>query len=187
MNPFVLLSFLFFFGACTGIKKNSIPKPPELRVVNYDTALHNTNDSWIYKGKSFSGYMIEIEKDGHTVYELPIINGKENGMARGWYSSGEKLLDRYFIDGKKEGEFIQWWPNSNFRYVFYYSNDLFDGVQTAFFPNGKKREESFYRSGNKEGKQIVWNEEGRVVSNYTIRNKKMYGVISVKSCLPIIH
>ena len=59
----------------------------------------------------FSGYVVQIEKDGRIVYSLPVIEGKENGIAKGIYNTGEKLMERNFINGKREGGFKQWWPN----------------------------------------------------------------------------
>jgi antitoxin component YwqK of YwqJK toxin-antitoxin module len=158
--------------------------PPDIQVVNYDPLLQKTENGWRYKRQPFSGYMVEIETDGRVVYRLPILNGKEWGLARGWYNTGEKLLERRFVAGKKEGSFRQWWPNGRYRYVFQYKNDQYNGVQFVFFPNGKKREESHYRNGEKEGSQRVWDEAGQVVSNYTIRNQRVYGVVSIESCIP---
>jgi antitoxin component YwqK of YwqJK toxin-antitoxin module len=176
---------LLFFSCSQKPKEQQIP--PNLQIVNYDTALQKTADAWFYKGKLFSGYMIQDEKNGFVVYKLPIIEGKENGLAKGWYNSGEKLLERNFIEGKKEGIFKQWWPNGNYRYLFNYKNDNYEGKQFVFFPNGKVQQESYYLAGAEEGLQRIWNENGVLISNYTIKNKKLYGVISVKSCMPVTH
>jgi antitoxin component YwqK of YwqJK toxin-antitoxin module len=158
-----------------------------ISVLNFDKNLKKTERGWIYKGKPFTGFMIQEEKDHRIVYQLPIENSKENGVAKGWYNSGEKLLERIYIDGKREGIFKQWWPNGQLRYLFNYENDVFQGKQIVYFPNGKIREESNYQSGKKEGIQRVWDEKDLLISNYTIKNQKLYGVITVKSCIPTGH
>lgn len=156
----------------------------KINVLNIDSTLKKTDKGWLYKGQPFSGYM--IEKEGkRVVYELPIADGEEQGLAKGWYNSGEKLLERIFIDGKKEGLFKQWWPNGKLRYLFSYKGDQFEGKQLVYFPDGKIREESNYVSGNKEGTQRVWDEESKLISNYVIKNNRIYGVVSVKSCIPV--
>lgn len=182
---YIILS-LFFLGCKTDhtIDHN---QTPELRVVNYDTSLQKINDTWFYQHKLFSGYMIEKEKNNRIVYELPIIEGRENGLACGWYSTGERLMERRFVNGKKEGLFQQWWPNGKLRYVFHYTNDVFDGQQLIYYPNGEIREEDNYRAGEKEGIQRVWNEDKTLASNYTIRNRKLYGVVKVRTCIPVLH
>ena len=187
MRILVLFTVIILLLSCKTNNKRRIQLPPALRIVNFDTALQKPGDTWLYKGKLFSGYMIQVEKDGRTVYELPIINGKENGMATGIYNNGEKLMERNFADGKREGIFKQWWPNGNLRYVFNFKNDVFESRQWVFFPDGKKRQVSNYTLGELDGLQSIWNEEGQLISNYTYKNKKLYGIITVKSCIPNGH
>ena len=176
----ILLLFFTLFISC---QENS----KQISVLNFDPNLKKTERGWIYKGKPFSGFMIQEEKDHRIVYQLPIENSKEQGMAKGWYNSGEKLLERFYSDGKREGIFKQWWPNGRLRYLFKYENDVFQGKQIVYFPDGKIREESIYQSGEKEEIQRVWDEKGLLISNYTLKNKKLYGVITVKSCIPTGH
>jgi antitoxin component YwqK of YwqJK toxin-antitoxin module len=156
-------------------------------VVNYHHDLKKTDTGWVYQGKFFSGYMVEKETNGRIVYTLPIIKGKENGLATGIYNTGEKLLERNFVQGKKEGDFIQWWPNGHYRYLYHYRNNVYHGLQRVYFPDGKMRQESNYVNGEEEGLQRVWNQQGELVSNYTIKDKKLYGVIKVKSCIANAH
>ena len=160
---------------------------PAIWVENTDPLLQKTDVGWYYKGVLFSGYMVEKERNGRIVYQLPIIDGRENGIAKGWYSTGEKLLERPFINGKKEGIYRQWWPNGRYRYVYQYHQDRYEGKQLVFFPSGKKREEGTYVNGEPEGLQRIWNEQERLVSNYVVRNKKKYGLVTVISCIPVGH
>lgn len=176
---------MLVLAVSVGYKTNRMRTPPDLNVANVDTLLRKTDDGWLYKSGLFSGYMVEKEMDGRVVYQLPIIDGQENGLAKGWYNTGEKLLERLFVEGRKEGQFKQWWPNGQLRYVFQYKNDRYDGLQLVLFPDGRKREESHYLMGEKEGVQRVWAETGDLISNYTIRKGKIYGVVSVKSCIPV--
>lgn len=175
---YYVILFLFF-GSCQENKKR-------ISISNFDSNLRKTDKGWIYKNKAFTGFMIE-EENHRVVYCLPIADGKEEGLAKGWYNSGEKLSERVFINGKIEGIFKQWWPNGRLRYWLKYKNNIFDGKQIIYYPNGKVREESNYQSGEKEGIQRVWDEKGSLISNYTIKNKKLYGIISVKSCIPVGH
>lgn len=135
-----------------------------------------------------NGQIEEKSLDGKsTLFYVPVNDGLEEGQASGIYSTGEKLMTRNYEKGQVEGEFIQWWPNGNKRYLLNYKHNQLDGKQLVFYPNGDRHEESNYLEGTVEGIQRVWNEHGQLVSNYTIRNKKLYGVISVKSCLPEGH
>jgi antitoxin component YwqK of YwqJK toxin-antitoxin module len=173
---------LFCFVACDHSNKKMITK---IYVQNFDPELIKINGLWFYKKEIFNGNIVEKSLDGKTIlYQVPIFDGSEEGQAFGKYNTGEKLLNRNYKKGKIEGEFIQWWPNGNKRYLFNYQHDIMDGKQLVFYPNGKKHQESNYAEGNEEGIQRVWDENGQLISNYTIKNKKLYGVISVKSCIP---
>ncbi len=187
MKYLVLVVFVCLLLTSFRGHERSSTAPLAMHVVNYDTSLRKINDIWLRHQKRFTGYRIEVEKSNQLVYRLPIVNGKENGLAIGWYREGEKLMERHYVDGKKEGVFKQWWPNGNLRYLFHYKDDQFDGSQLIFFPDGRKREESNYALGRKDGRQQTWNEEGVLISNYVIKNNKLYGVIASKSCIPVFH
>lgn len=187
MKQWQLAGILILLCACLYFFLNRHRTPPTVEIVNYDPSLQKTDHGWLYKEEPFSGYMIETETNGRIVYRLPILDGQENGLAKGWYNTGEKLLERLFVDGKKEGVFKQWWPNGRLRYLFHYEHDQYNGTQLVFFPTGKKREESTYSSGEEEGLQRVWDKDGHLLANYTIRNKKLYGIRTIKSCLPATH
>ena len=184
MKRLMVAGFLLVFFTCNTNKKQIIILPPDINVLNFDTALKRNDKGYFYHSKPFSGYMIQEEKDGRIVYKLPIINGLENGLALAWYNTGEKLLEQYYVDGKIEGVFKQWWPNGNYRYLFNYKKGQFNGVQIVFFPDCKIRQRSNYQMGKEEGLQQTWDSTGQLVSNYTIKNNTLYGVISVQSCIP---
>ncbi|RYF70822.1 MAG: hypothetical protein EOO39_15005 [Cytophagaceae bacterium] len=187
MRYLLVSASLFIVCGCSQVNSDRSGTPPPVEVVNYDMLLRKTDDGWLYKGQPFSGYMVEKERNGQTVYKLPVLDGRENGLAMGWYNTGEKLLERLFVDGKKEGPFRQWWPNGKLRYLFQFRNDKYEGIQRVYFPTGKKREASTYLAGEQAGPQRVWDETGKLVSNYTIRNGRTYGIVSIKSCLPVGH
>ena len=187
MKQLLLFIIIALFVSCGTNNKQIIKIPPKINVVAFDTLLKKTSDGWFYKGNLFSGYVVQIEKDGRIVYSLPVIEGKENGIAKGIYNTGEKLMERNFINGKREGGFKQWWPNGNLRYVFNYKNDVYEGAQYVYFPNKKKQQISHYLLGELDGLQSIWDAKGELISNYTYKNKELYGIITAKNCMPNGH
>ena len=171
--------------AIVSIACNSIQVPPQVEVKNTDTLLLKTDSGWIYKKQQFNGYMVQVENDGRVVYKLPILDGNEEGLAIGFYNTGEKLLERKFEHGKKQGVFKQWWPNGNLRYLFNYNHDKYDGKQIVYFHFGKIQEEKNYLNGKEEGVQRIWDSIGNLISNYTVKNNKVYGALSAKDCMPV--
>ena len=98
MKNWGVASLILLAVACKSNTQKSSALPPDINVLNFDTALVITENCYQYHGKPFSGYMIQQEKNGRIVYKLPIINGRENGWALGWYNTGEKLLKHYYKD-----------------------------------------------------------------------------------------
>jgi len=79
-KPLKSLLFAFLILGCHERKAES-------SVLNVDTNLKKTDRGWHYKGQPFSGYMLEKEEN-RVVYQLPISEGLEHGLAIGWYNSG---------------------------------------------------------------------------------------------------
>lgn len=169
---------VLFCGSC------SRPLPPDVKVKHNDPNLYLRQDGWWYNGRPFSGYIQEVQSDQLVTFQMPVMEGRANGKAIGFYENGHKMLERSFVNGKLEGECREWWRNGQCKYSLSYKDNKFEGTQKAFFKNGHLREEANYLAGNPEGLQRVWNESGQLTSNYTIRNKRLYGVIKVQSCIP---
>jgi antitoxin component YwqK of YwqJK toxin-antitoxin module len=163
--------------------ENKLKVPPNLRILNTDTLLRKTDLGWTYKEEPFSGYMIQMENE-REVYALPIIHGKEQGLAKGVYHTGEKLVECPFKNGKREGVFKQWWPNGYLRYLFYYEADHLEGKAIVFYPDARRRQENNYHQGLEEGLQRYWDDNGELISNYTVKENKTYGYKAVKNCIP---
>jgi antitoxin component YwqK of YwqJK toxin-antitoxin module len=166
---------------------NNIQQPLAAEVKNTDPLLLKTDNGWRYKNQPFTGYMIEVENNGRKVYRLPIINGREQGVAVGYFQSGEKLLERPFKNGEKQGVFKQWWPNGNLRYLFNFQHDKYNGKQIVYFHFGKIQAEKNYIDGKEAGVQKIWDSTGNLITNYTVKNKKIYGTLSAKDCMPVSH
>ncbi len=181
VNSFVIL----YLSAILVAACNSKNEPPQFLVKNIDPLLLKSDSGWSYKNRPFNGYMIQVEYDGRIVYRLPIIKGKEQGLAIGFYNTGEKLLERQFAKGEIQGVFKQWWPNGNLRYLFNYNHDKYDGKQIVYFHFGKIQEEKNYINGMEDGVQRIWDSTGNLISNYTVKNNKIYGTLSAKDCMPV--
>jgi len=181
-----------YFGCCALLLlfacfERNPPQPPQIYINHFNPDLVQTDYGWLYKNQPFSGYMVERERNGQIVYQLPIIKGKENGRAIGMYNTGEKLMTCNFVEGKREGIFQQWWPNGRLRYLFTYHQGNYQGTQWVYFPNGRVQGEKNYSGGKEEGVQKIWDSTGKLLSNYAVKNNILYGTVSSKDCMPVIH
>lgn len=170
--------------ACTRQRDAAANLPPETYINSTDTALHNVNGTWFLGQAAFSGFITE-HQDGALIAKLPVVNGRENGTAYGWYVSGHPKYQRGFLNGNREGEHRGWYENGTVAFEFTFHNDKYEGIQRTFFENGQPWQTLNYLQGREEGKQKSWNDSGRVVNNFTVKNGKLYGVIGRYDCMSV--
>ena len=185
------ISFLLLLMciACTQEKgkivEAGIVLPPENFILTSDTSLHNNNGTWYYKNQKANGYI--LEKKGKTLLaKLPVVDGKENGTAYGWFETGEKRYERNFKNGDREGTHKIWYRNGQLAGLSIFKNDKLEGEQKTFFESGNLWQRLYYVNGYEEGKQKTWNDSGRVINNFTVKNGKLYGVIGRYDCMSVM-
>lgn len=186
MKNLIISSFLtLFIASCTSSPHQATRLPPDVFTEKTDTALHNQNGTWILRGGKYNGYIIEKDS-GVLVAKLPIIDGKENGVALGWYKNGKKRYELNFLNGNREGTHKGWHPNDTLSFSYFFHEDKYEGEQNTYFPSGNRWQSLHYVNGYEEGKQKSWNDSLRVVNNFTVKNGKLYGVIGRYDCMSVI-
>ena len=138
----------------------------------------------MWKQKRLNGYIIEKVCSTITA-QLPVIEGKENGTAVGWFTNGHQKYERNFLNGKREGQQKGWYSNDTLAFVHFFKDDLFEGEQKTFYESGHPWQSLHYIKGYEEGKQKSWSDSGRVVNNFTVKNGKLYGVIGRYDCMSV--
>ena len=175
---------ILFLAICYFPFNSVVQLPPDVFVLNTNTDLKNENGCWMFQEKKFSGYI--LEQDSCTVLaKLPVINGKENGIAYGWFKNGKKKYERGYHNGNREGHHKSWYENGVLAFHYFFHNDKFEGEQRSYYKSGHPWQILNYVEGYEEGKQISKNDNGRVVNNFTIKNGKLYGVVGRFDCMSV--
>ncbi|WP_461095157.1 toxin-antitoxin system YwqK family antitoxin [Spirosoma gilvum] len=170
--------------SCTTSPDAPIRLPPAITIERTNPALQQLNGVWLFRQKPFNGYI--IEKDRHRIIaRLPVVDGREEGVALGWYANGRKKYERSFRRGNREGVHRGWYPNGQLAFLYWFDDDKYEGEQKTFFESGHRWQSLQYVHGYEEGKQKTWNDSGRVVNNFTVKNGKLYGVIGRYDCMSI--
>jgi antitoxin component YwqK of YwqJK toxin-antitoxin module len=177
----VCIAALLLLLACNNTKHT----PPNVLITSTDTVLHNVNACWYVKAEKFNGYIVE-QDSGVLVSKLPIINGKENGRAFGWFKNGNSKFERDYLNGNRQGVHKGWYNNGMLAFLFVFNNDKYEGQQRSFFKSGHTWQILNYVHGYEEGRQKSWNDSGRVVNNFTVKNGKLYGVIGRFDCMSVL-
>ncbi len=177
--------FILTFSTIIGIQKAPTPlDPPAVFIDKDNKAIKNINGVWFHHTTKFSGYLIEFD-GSQLISKIPILNGLENGTAIGWFVDGKKRVERSFRNGNRHGYHTGWYENGTLAFEYFFKDDKFEGEQKTYFNNGNKWQSLMYLHGYEEGKQKSWNEEGRLINNFTVKNRKLYGVIGRYDCMSV--
>jgi len=87
----------------------------------------------------FNTALKETAKDSATYYRLVIYNkGRENGIARRYMIAEDVLLaETPYVNGRREGIAKGYFPNGVLKVVTNFHNDQIEGVQKQYYQNGK--------------------------------------------------
>ena len=92
------------------------------------------------------------------VRRLPSGQMVNHGLEIAFYQGGKHARETHFVDGKKEGATIEWYPNGQKRLEGNYHNDLKDGPEILSTMAGKKYLETNYSAGERNGLLVRWRE-----------------------------
>jgi len=156
----------------------------EQTVEQGDRALHDRNGVLLHGNTPFSGTLIE-RADLQLFRKTPYQHGKRHGQALAWYPSGRLAYQKRFRKGDREGTHTGFWPSGQLQFVYRYEHDLFEGEQVSYYKTGQRAELRHYRRGYEEGQQSAWDGEGRLISNYTVKEGKRYGIVGRFDCVSV--
>ncbi len=98
-------------------------------------------------------------EEGELISENP-----ENwtGHYTGWFESGAKEVDCFYVNGKMEGVAVTYYENGMKRNEIHCRDGRKDGAEIMYCENGQKEHETWYKEDNKEdGTEIYWYPSGK--------------------------
>lgn len=178
--PRLSLLLLLFCSGCTDFDFTLAQKT----VDRSDPLLVERSGVLLLNGTPFSGLV--IERDGDKLRsKTPYRKGQRHGRAYAYHPDGRLAYEKLFRNGNREGTHRGWWPNGTLQFAYTYEHDLFEGEETSYYKNGVRAELRHYRKGREEGQQTTWNGDGQIVSNYTMKEGKLYGIVGRFDCVSV--
>lgn len=121
-------------------------------------------------GRELRYFDIGVPGAGALELDVPIVNGKKNGMAILYDDLPPITLQRDkihamlpFEDDKREGHEIRFYLGTHKRQSdFEYADDKFAGKATLYHLNGKKMAQFPFEDGAGTGDEYRWDEEGHL-------------------------
>ena len=113
----------------------------------------------IRNGKKEGKWVSYYHSTGKKIYEQTFKDGKLDGLETGWYENGQMKSEGTFKDGKIDGLLTGWYENGQKKNEFTFKDGKYDGLFTSWYENGQKEIEETYKDGEWiSGKR--WNEDG---------------------------
>lgn len=97
------------------------------------------------------------------------IDGKKNGLSIYYYPNGETYESYEFKNDLKHGDWIRYDRDKNKTINAHYKNGKLDGCFTTYFKNGITKVDGMYQKNKRHGKWIFYTSKGQIdkTINYT--------------------
>jgi antitoxin component YwqK of YwqJK toxin-antitoxin module len=121
-------------------------------------------------GKKEGKWVSYYHSTGRKMYEQNFKDGKQDRLSKDWYENGQKRTEHSFKDGKEDGLATQWYENGQMRNEVNYKDGKEDGLATQWYENGQMRSEVNYKDGKEDGLVTQWYENGQKKSKVTYKD-----------------
>ena len=139
-----------------------------------------------YENNPFSGFLIKKNDNGDLIEKKGFYRGYLEGKSVGYYENGNKQYRRFYKEGKKTGEHIGWYESGQIKFKYFFKKGLSEQKHSQWYDNGMKYSEINYLRGKPFGSTKVWRKDGKLRSNFVIReNGRRYGLAGIKRCTKI--
>ena len=176
INKFACI-FLLFFIRCDSGNKLVIPQEAK----EFDAFKKQAT----YKGEVFSGFVYNTNKSGDTVLNGEYKNGAKHGVWEKFYTSGALKERRLYKKGLKVGFYEGFYNDGAKNFVFQFKNGEYDGTNRVWAKGGVLIEETTFSAGYENGVQKRWYLNGKIKSNYIIKDNRRYGLLGTKNCVTV--
>lgn len=92
-------------------------------------------------------------KEKAVYYRVFSKENNKNQLVIDYYISGKKAKEAYFVKGKKDGKYVEFYPTSEVKITGRFEDGLREGIWKTYTKNGKIKEKGKYIKGDKVG---VW-------------------------------
>ncbi|PCJ65200.1 MAG: hypothetical protein COA58_10065 [Bacteroidetes bacterium] len=133
----------------------------------------------------FTGRLEKTNMEGLLISSSSYKKGKQDGLTRKWYNSGQLKESRQFLDNKKTGRHLGYWPSGVPSFAFSFNEGKYIDTLREWYPNGQLYRLEYYQNGEQTGRQKAWRKNGELYLNYDVKNGRKYGNAGIKHCKSI--
>ncbi len=139
-----LIPYTLYLYSCSADREKEGTTPINENVVSVDTSLNGLTGVLEKNPPVLNGDYITKYPNGIIKMKGFYINGKREGEWIGFFESGKKQSEGFFKAGLRDGKALVYHENEQIYYEGYYKNGKQVGKWIFFDPQGKKVNEKDY-------------------------------------------
>lgn len=157
---------------------------PDQTVLRSDAALHfQTAQITTFEDAPFSGHVVEYYENSRLKFDISFLNGLREGVSKAYYSDGSLEYERLYKVGEKHGNHVGFYESGAKQFEYHFDHGVNIGTHTEWYESGQVATLFNYENGQPFGLQQTYRSDGKLRSNYVIREDgRRYGLIGLKRC-----
>ena len=187
---FLFSSFLFM--ACSEKKvelsqsndTDIVLEVPEIIVSKSAVKYDHKISLWTLNNSPYSGFVVSYYPDSTLKEKLGILNGKKQNETTQWFPDGHLKIVTNYNRGKLHGEKKIWSRDSLHVLIaqFQYHNGKANGEQKKWYPSGQLYQKLNLNEGKELGLQQAYRKNGVLYANYEAKHGRIFGLKKANLC-----
>lgn len=180
MKRLAIITLLFLCVAC---EKRDIPP---IVLLQEDSQLQIRNGILYHENRMFTGVLKSFDAVNQTNNTATYLNGKKAGEEIKLFINSELAEVRFYRKGIKVGTHKAWSSSGQQKFEYPYNDEgVYHGTIKEWYPNGQLVKEFHYVHGKEIGTQKMWTSNGKLMANYTVIQGERFGLIGLKKCYSV--
>lgn len=190
----IVFSLTIFLASCTKKTETKISltpdqvttvmEIPDTTVLKSLLLYHNKTSRWTLNGQLYSGYAVSFYQDSILKEKIGMLNGKKQNQAIQWYPDGHYKQVANYHTGKLHGAKKTWSTDANhilISQLSYYLGKA-HGEQKVWYPTGELFKKLNLNMGQEEGIQQAFRKNGDLYANYEAKEGRIFGLKKAALC-----
>ena len=168
----------------TGENADNFIEVPETEVLKSVLRYTPKTSLWTLNDLPYSGFAVSHHPDGSAMEKFGIVDGRKEQEAIQWYPDGHVKNISNYHKGKLHGERRIWSADSAHILIaeFNYHIGKAHGEQKKWYPTGELFKKLNLNSGKEEGIQQAFRKNGVLYANYEAKAGRIFGLKKAALC-----
>ncbi len=157
---------------------------PNTTVDKSELQYNNKKSLLTLNDQLYSGYAVSIYPDSTLKEKIGILNGKKQNQSIQWYPDGHYKQVSNYNEGKLHGERKTWSSDASHLLIAHlnYNSGRAHGEQKKWYTTGELFKKLNLNMGREEGIQKAFRKNGDLFANYEAKEGRIFGLKKAALC-----